>query len=42
MKKYNKKEVSYAIVFYSMLGMLICVLVMWWIEFLKQYPQIIF
>lgn len=39
-KQIDKKEFSYRIVFYSMLGMLISALITWWIEFIKYFPVI--
>ena len=42
MKRLTKKEFSERIVFFSLFGMLIIALIVWWMEFIKQAPQIIF
>jgi hypothetical protein len=42
MKKIDKKELSRAIVFYSLLAALSITLIMWWINFIKYFPEIIF
>lgn len=42
MKKLNKQEFGQAVVFFSLFGMLVIALIMWWIEFVKYNPQIIF
>jgi hypothetical protein len=42
MKKLTKKEFSERVVFYSLLSALIIMLIVWWINFIKYFPQIIF
>ena len=42
MKRLTKKEFSERIVFFSLLAMLTIALIVWWMEFIKQAPQIIF
>lgn len=42
MKRLTKKEFSERIVFFSLLAMLTIALIVWWMEFVKQNPQIIF
>lgn len=42
MKKLTKREFSERMVFYCGLAILAIVLIMWWMEFIKQAPQIIF
>lgn len=42
MKRLSKQEFGERIVFFSLLGMLIIALVVWWMEFVKYNPQIIF
>jgi hypothetical protein len=39
MKKSNK--VAETIVFYSFLGIILIVIILWWIDFLKYNPEII-
>ncbi len=41
-KQIDKKELSRAIVFYSLLTTLTMMLIVWWINFIKHFPQIIF
>lgn len=41
-KQIDKKGLSRAIVFYSLLTTLIMMLIVWWIEFIKYFPEIIF
>lgn len=42
MKKLTKREFSERVVFYSLLLGLIIMLIVWWINFIKHFPQIIF
>jgi hypothetical protein len=42
MKKLSKKELSERIAFFSLLAIIAITLVVWWLEFIKQAPQIIF
>ena len=42
MKRLTKQEFSERMVFFSLLIMLTIALIMWWIEFIKYNPQIIF
>jgi hypothetical protein len=42
MKRLTKREFSERVVFYSLLSALIIILIVWWMEFIKQAPQIIF
>lgn len=42
MKKLSKQEFGERIVFFSLLGMLIITLIVWWMAFVKYDPQIIF
>jgi len=42
MKRLTKRELSERVLFYSMLSGMIIVLIVWWIEFMKYFPQIIF
>jgi hypothetical protein len=42
MKRLTKQEFGERIVFFSLLGMLIIALIVWWMEFIKYNPQIIF
>lgn len=42
MKRLTKQEFGERIVFFSLLGMLIIALIVWWMEFVKYNPQIIF
>jgi hypothetical protein len=42
MKRLTKRELSERIVFFSLLAIIAITLVVWWIEFIKQAPQIIF
>ena len=42
MKKLTKQEFSERVVFFSLLMMLSIALIMWWMQFIKYYPQIIF
>ena len=42
MKKLTKQEFSERVVFFSLLMILAISLTMWWIQFIKYYPQIIF
>ena len=42
MKRLTKKEFSERIVFFSLLAMLLIALIVWWMEFIKQAPHIIF
>jgi len=41
-KKISKKEFSERIVFFSLLAIIVITLVVWWMEFVKYNPQIIF
>jgi hypothetical protein len=41
-KQIDKKALSRAIVFYSLLAALAITLTVWWIEFIKYFPEIIF
>jgi len=42
MKRLTKQEFGERIVFFSLLGMMAIALIMWWLEFVKYNPQIIF
>ena len=42
MKRLTKREFSERMVFYCGLAILTIALIMWWIEFVKYNPQIIF
>jgi hypothetical protein len=42
MKRLTKKEFSERVLFYSLLSGLTIALIVWWLEFIKQAPQIIF
>lgn len=42
MKRLTKREFSERVVFFSLLAMLIIALTVWWMEFVKYNPQIIF
>ena len=42
MKRLSKREFSERIVFFSLLAMIVITLIVWWMEFIKQAPQIIF
>ena len=42
MKRLTKREFSERVLFYSMLSGLIIMLIVWWIEFIKDFPEIIF
>jgi len=42
MKKLTKREFSERMVFYCGLAIIIIALIVWWMEFIKQAPQIIF
>ena len=42
MKRLTKQEFSERMVFFSLLIILVIALIMWWIEFVKYNPQIIF
>ena len=42
MKRLTNKEFSERVVFFSLLAMIIMTLVLWWMQFIKYYPQIIF
>jgi len=42
MKRLTKQEFGERIVFFSLLGMMVIALIMWWLEFVKYNPQIIF
>jgi hypothetical protein len=42
MKRLTKREFSERVLFYSLLSGLTIMLIVWWIEFSKYYPQIIF
>jgi hypothetical protein len=42
MKKLTKQEFSERVVFFSLLAMIGMTLVLWWMQFIKYYPQIIF
>ena len=42
MKRLTKREFSERIVFFSLLIMIVMTLILWWIEFVKKNPQIIF
>jgi hypothetical protein len=42
MKKLTKQEFSERVVFFSLLMILAISLTMWWMQFIKYYPQIIF
>ena len=42
MKKLTKKEFSERVVFYSLLSALVIMLIVWWINFIKYFPEIIF
>lgn len=42
MKRLTKREFSERVLFYSMLSGLIIMLIVWWIEFIKYFPEIIF
>lgn len=42
MTKLTKRQFSERVLFYSLLSGLIIMLIVWWIEFIKYFPQIIF
>ena len=42
MKRLTKREFSERVLFYSLLSGLIIMLIVWWIEFIKYFPEIIF
>lgn len=42
MKRLTKKEFSERVVFFSLLAILMIMLIIWWMEFVKYNPQIIF
>jgi hypothetical protein len=42
MKRLTKKEFSERVVFFSLLAILMIMLIVWWMEFVKYNPQIIF
>jgi hypothetical protein len=42
MKRLTKKEFSERVVFFSLLAILMIMLIVWWMEFAKYNPQIIF
>lgn len=42
MKNDEKRQFAEKMGFFSMLGILLICLILWWISFLKHYPEIIF